>query len=105
MYGSVARARLKEGTTDAQLKELIDTMQTDRPAGAAALLVYRSTDDRNELWICGAFESEEAYRNNARTPEQNARFERMVAILDGPPQWHDGDVLAVVATDKVRTPA
>ena len=102
MFGSVARMRLKESVTDAQLQELVDTMTKDRPPSGVALLLYRSSSNPRELWVAGAFESREAYNANANTPEQNARFQRLSALLDGPPEWHDGDVLVAVATDRVR---
>lgn len=103
MYGTIARARLKDGVTEAEVDELLERMQSERPAAAVALTVYRSSSDPRELWICGVFESREAYTANAETAEQNARFERMAALMEGPPEWHDGDVLALIATDRVRS--
>jgi hypothetical protein len=38
------------------------------------------------------FESKEAYRANAESPEQNARYEQYVQLLDGPPEWNDGEI-------------
>jgi len=92
MFGTVARSRLKEGITVDQLKEQF-SRGDGQPAGAVALLVFQSANDPREVWIASAFESRETYFKNADSPEQQARFERMRDMLEGPPEWHDGDVV------------
>ena len=44
-------------------------------------------------YVAVAFESEEAYRNNAATPEQDAWYRRMLEHLEGDPEWHDGEIV------------
>jgi quinol monooxygenase YgiN len=102
MFGTVSRSRLKEGVTVDQLKELF-AGEDGRPAGSVSLLVFQSSSDPRELWIASAFESREAYTKNADSPEQNARFERMRELMEGAPDWHDGEV--IVARTDSRTPA
>jgi hypothetical protein len=41
------------------------------------------------------FESKEAYWANAQSPEQNARFLQLRALLLDDPQWHDGVIVSV----------
>ncbi|HEY6378926.1 MAG TPA: hypothetical protein VI316_07080 [Candidatus Dormibacteraeota bacterium] len=103
MFGTISRWRLKEGVTEQQLAEFVDSMRADRPASAVALVVLRSASDPREMWIAGAFESRAAYDANAASPEQNARFERVRALMEGAPEWHDGDVLAAYHRDQVTT--
>ena len=94
MFGTIARSRLKEGVTVDQLKQVFS--DEDRPASSVSLLVFQSTKDPQEIWIATAFESREAYTKNADSPEQNARFERMRALMEGAPEWHDGEVIAAL---------
>ncbi|HEX6492182.1 MAG TPA: hypothetical protein VF112_01655 [Candidatus Dormibacteraeota bacterium] len=101
MFGTIARWRLKPSVTDEQLNEVLGMMRDDRPASSVAILVFRSATDPREIWVAGAFESREAYVANAATPEQNARFERIRALIDGEPEWHDGDVLFAAAEQRV----
>jgi hypothetical protein len=39
------------------------------------------------------FSSKEAYVKNAESPEQNSRYEAFMELLEGPPEWHDGEVV------------
>jgi quinol monooxygenase YgiN len=92
MFGTVARFRLKEGATVDQLNA-ITAGADDRPAGSVALLVFQSDKDPRELWIATAFENRDSYFKNADSPEQNARFEKMKELMEGAPEWHDGEVV------------
>jgi quinol monooxygenase YgiN len=95
MFGTVARFRLKQGATVDQLNATTD--MEDRPPGSVALLVFQSEKDPQEVWIATAFESREAYMKNADSPEQNARFEKMRELMDGAPEWHDGEVVTAIS--------
>lgn len=92
MFGTVSRTRLKEGVTIDQVKEQFGD-SGDQPPGSVALLVFQSEKDPRDLWLAVAFESREAYFKNADSPEQNARFEKMQQLVEGPPEWHDGNVI------------
>ncbi|HKB46147.1 MAG TPA: hypothetical protein VKC57_00515 [Ktedonobacterales bacterium] len=39
------------------------------------------------------FESRAAYRANAESPEQDACYQQLLAVLAAPPEWHDGTVV------------
>jgi len=103
MFGSISRWRLKEGVTEQQVAEFVQQLNADRPASAVALVLLRSASDPRELWVAGAFESRAAYEANSASPEQNARFERIRALMEGAPEWHDGDVLVAAHRDQVST--
>jgi quinol monooxygenase YgiN len=100
VFGTIARSRLKEGVTVDQLKEQFAGVE-DRPAGAVSLLVFQSANDPREVWIASAFESRDAYFKNADSPEQKARFEQMRSLVDGQPEWHDGDVVVAISGGRV----
>lgn len=98
MFGTISRVRLKEGVTIDELKAQFN--DEDRPASSLALIALQSVDDPREVWVASAFESREAYFQNADSPEQNARFERMQQLVEGgAPEWHDGNVV-VLATER-----
>jgi quinol monooxygenase YgiN len=99
MFGTVARSRLKDGVTADQLKQLF--AGDDGPPGSLSVLVFQATSDPREIWIVGAFESRDTYQKNSDSPEQQARFERMSALMEGPPEWHDGEVLVARGEGRV----
>lgn len=99
MFGTVARSRLKDGVTVEQLKAQFADPD-DRPASAVALLIFQSASDPREIWIASVFESRDAYTANAESADQQARFERMRALMEGQPEWHDGEVLFALAENR-----
>ena len=92
MYGSVSRWRVKEGKQD-ELEQLMNEVTNEQMPGSLGVTVYRADADSREYWICGRWESCEAYTANSATPEQDARFRRLRALLDGDPEWHDGEII------------
>ena len=94
MYGTVARMRVKPGVA-AQLEALSTRMAGEEAGspGYVAQYVYRMDADPDELYLAVIFASREAYQANAAIPDQTARYEEMVALLAGPPEWHDGEVI------------
>lgn len=92
MYGSVSRWRVKEGKGP-EMERLADELMKDRPSGAVSVSVYRSDNDPNEYWVAGMFSSREAYAANSATPEQGERFSQLRALMDGDPEWHDGEIV------------
>jgi len=92
MYGTIARLHPRPGTIDELLK-LGESM------GAAPMAGYRSSylfrPDRNPyfretLFLVAVFEDADAYRANAASPEQDARYQEMRALLEDEPDWLDG---------------
>ncbi len=92
MYGSVSRWRIKEGKQD-ELAQLMDELAKEPSPGSRGVTVYHADADPNEYWVCGVWESREAYTSNSATPEQDARFRRLRALMDGDPEWHDGEII------------
>ncbi len=92
MYGSISRWRVNEGK-ESQLEQLAGEVVNERAPGSRAVYMYRADSDPREYWIAGVLESREAYTSNGATPEQNARFERLRALLESDPEWHDGEII------------
>ena len=91
MYGTVARLHLKPGM-EPQMQELMQEYERLALRGHVRTTVYRMDAGSNEYYMAVVFEDRESYRANAASPDQHDRYERMVAILDGEPGWHDGEV-------------
>ena len=92
MYGTVARMKAKPGTGDL-LAEMGHQLSDDRPAGIVGTWVYQMDADANEYIMAVAFESREAYRANADSPEQDARYQELRALLEDDPEWNDGEIV------------
>jgi heme-degrading monooxygenase HmoA len=95
MYGTVARMRLKPGA-EAAMQALSQEYEGLRIPGYVATYVYRMDADPNEYYLATIWASKDAYLANANSPEQHARYLKMVELLEGPPEWHDG---AIVSSD------
>lgn len=92
MYGTVARMRLKAGS-EARMQELMREYEELDVPGFVRSTVYRMDADPNEFYLVVEFEDQESYRANAQSPEQDERYRQMVDLLDGEPEWHDGEVI------------
>ena len=93
MYGTVALLRIKPGA-EQQLMDEMKTFEAQRVPGFISSTVYRTDADPQMCYLTVMFESKEAYWENARSPEQDARFQAMRAHLAADPEWHDGEIIA-----------
>jgi len=91
MYGTVARFRVRPGMED-RLQEL-EREQGPAVPGMVFQHVYQMDTDPRELYLVVAFESREAYRANATSPEQNERYQQYRELLETEPEWHDGEIV------------
>ena len=91
MYGTVARMRLKPGAEE-KMRELMRSYETLNIPGQRATYVYRMENDPNMFMMAVIFDDRASYVANANSPEQNARYLQMVDLLEGPPEWHDGEI-------------
>ena len=91
MFGTVGRLKVKPGKLD----ELIKTMNEDQREveGSLGFYVYKVEGKENELILAVAFRDKESYFKNADDPAQDEAYRKMVALLDGPPTWEDGEII------------
>jgi quinol monooxygenase YgiN len=94
MYGTVARMRVKPGAA-AQLEGQLQEYATLRVPGFVATYIYHTDADPDVQFMAVIFASKDAYQTNAESPEQDARYQRMRALLADDPEWHDGEIVAV----------
>jgi quinol monooxygenase YgiN len=93
MYGTIARFRVKPGMEE-QLMQVGLEEQAAQIPGWIAQYVYRMDANPNEYYLVVIFESKEAYIANAGSPEQDARYRTIRALLEDDPDWHDGEIVA-----------
>ena len=92
MYGTVARMRIKPGMEE-RLKQVgRQAAEADIP-GFVFEHVYRLDGKSNEYVLVVGFENKAAYDANAKSPEQHARYMEYRALLDGEPEWQDGEIV------------
>ena len=94
MYGSMFKMRPKAGKAG----ELRDVMlaRTRKPLGMVAAYLLKE-DAGGAVWGFGVFADEKTYRDNANDPAQGVEYEKMRALLEADPEWHDGSI------DQLRT--
>jgi len=92
MYGTIARMRLKPGM-EKQLLEQFRIFVAAKVPGSVTVYCYRMDTNPNEYYMAAVFSSKEAYQANAESPEQDARYRWMLSLLDGEPEWHDGEII------------
>ena len=92
MYGSIFRMKVKPGKTGDVIavfehwaKEMLPSIK-----GHVAGYVLQPDSKVNELVGVAVFKDEQAYRANAGTPQQNAWYETLRALLTADPVWEDG---------------
>lgn len=91
MFGSVFRMQAQPGKK-AELMRLMMEEDAQTPAGMVAAYAFDTGGD--EVWGVAVFESEQAYRANAESPEQDAEYRQWRALLVADPEWHDGAISA-----------
>lgn len=92
MYGTVAKMRVKPGMVE-KMRDLAGNDEVMRIPGLVSTTVYQMDSDPNSLIMAVVFTDKDAYVKNANSPEQNARYEEFAALLEGPPEWNDGQVI------------
>lgn len=91
MFGTIARMRVKPGA-DALLQAW-ERAFTTPIEGHVHTTVYRDANEDDIYWMAVVFDSEEAYRRNAASPEQHRRWQQLRSALAADPEWHDGHVV------------
>ena len=91
MFGTVGRMKVKPGKLD----ELMATMDEDQRDvdGSVAYYVYKVEGKENEIILAVVFRDKESYFKNADDPSQDVMYRKLVALLEGPPTWEDGEII------------
>ncbi len=98
MYGTVARMRLKQGK-EAEMSGLLREFDTMKVPGAISDYLFRMDEDSNEYYLVVVFADRERYMANADSAEQDARYQKLRALLQDDPEWHDGEIVHYVSCE------
>ena len=105
MYGTIGRFRIKAGM-EGRFRQLIaeqaPAFEAGHVPGFIASYSYRTDADPNDYYIAVVFASKEAYLANAQNPEQDARYRQWLPLLEGEPEWHDGEIVGGYALKEPR---
>jgi hypothetical protein len=91
MYGTIAKLRLKPG-----MESELERLSREHTANIEEIRfehVFRMDSDPQDAYLVVGFDSKAAYRANAESPEQHARYEAYRALLERDPEWHDGEIV------------
>ena len=90
MYGTIMRGRVKAGQREA-LESLVMGWPDQRgePDGYHSSELAWEDKDPERLVLVVHFRDKASYVANAESPEQNTKYQRMLELLDGEPEWID----------------
>ena len=92
MYGTVARMRVKPGLVN-QFQEWMRQEEARSVPGYKTSCTYQMDADPTTMFVAIVLESREAYVANAQSPQMDARYHELLALLEEPPEWHDGQII------------
>lgn len=102
MYGTVAHMRMKPGMEDKMASHMKEYESLNIP-GSIGEFVYRMDSDPNECYLAVLFDSRQSYEANANSPEQDARYRKLLDLLVSEPEWHDGEIVYSNITSQIPT--
>ena len=98
MFGTIGHARAKSGH-DGELRAMLEEWKTSIrpkvPGTFIELSGHRESDPESIVFVALA-QDEQAYRNLADLPEQDAFYRRMLEHLEAEPTWEDVEMDVVV---------
>ncbi len=94
MFGTIFRARPKQGKTD-EIFKLMEEEGSARMRSVKGFRVsYTLQESNGVVWGVAVFDDEATYRANASDPEQDKWYQKFRALLEADPEWHDGTIRA-----------
>ena len=94
MYGTIARLHPSPGKLD-ELKAFARRFESGErvPAGFRHAFVFTPDTDPYDVptvFLVAVFDDRASYVANADSPEQDAEYRQLRALLEDDPQWMDG---------------
>jgi len=78
---------------EGRLNELVRSYGQLKIPGHVNTTVFRMDANPSELLMTVVFDGKDSYVKNADSPEQERRYRQMLELLQGEPEWHDGEVI------------
>ncbi|HEU5001154.1 MAG TPA: antibiotic biosynthesis monooxygenase [Actinomycetota bacterium] len=90
MYGTIMRARVKADAREAFERTMAEWEERrGSPDGYHSSEIAWEEADPNRVVLVVHFRDKESYVANAQSPDQDAEYQEMVKLLEGPPEWID----------------
>jgi hypothetical protein len=89
MYGTVAKLKILPGKE----KDMMNFGNQVRPPGMVFEHIYKLDSGDNEYMMVVGFESKEAYKKNAESPQMNQDYLEYRKLLAADPEWQDGEII------------
>ncbi|HLI56371.1 MAG TPA: antibiotic biosynthesis monooxygenase [Actinomycetota bacterium] len=89
MYGTIMRARLKPGARERFEAAMVQWNRRETPDGYHSSEIAWEEADPDRVVMIVHFRDRESYRANAESPEQDAEYRELVALLEAEPEWID----------------
>ena len=91
MYGTISRMRVKAGCREALVKFM--EVALNLPDSYIGRVMYQMDDDPDVFYMASVFDSKEGYFTHSDKPETHAIYLQLLELLEGEPQWHDGEIV------------
>jgi hypothetical protein len=91
VFGSVFKIRPKPGKFDA-IMEMNQREYRERGTIAGWQSSHVLRESSGDVWILAIFDSEDSYRKNAASPDQDKRYRQLREMIEADPEWHDGTI-------------
>ncbi|TME49281.1 MAG: hypothetical protein E6I33_01070 [Chloroflexi bacterium] len=91
MYGTIMRARVKDGRKaeyERTMKEMVPSAE-EYGRGLHSIEVAWEDNDPQRIVMIIHFRDRESYIANANRPETDTDYRRQLEFLDGEPEWID----------------
>lgn len=92
MYGTVSRYRLKPGKEQEAIT-ISGEIARNPSSGFVGTYTFRLDSGDNEYITAAVWSDRETYQRNSNSQQQQRWFQRVSQLMDGDPQWHDGEVI------------
>lgn len=95
MFGTIGRVKVQSGKLDdlIAIGERWGRERGPNVPGAIGAWWFQSDGDPNEVTIVAIFRDRDTYFANASSPEQDAWYQQMRALLTEEPVWNDGAIV------------
>ncbi len=88
LYGTIAKMKVLPGK-----EEELKNMGQQQPPGLVFEHIYKLDSGNNEYLMVVGFESKEAYKTNAESPEMHQMYLEYRKFLAADPEWQDGEII------------
>ena len=78
---------------EGKLDDIMKEYEQLKIPGHITTHVYKMDSNPTEFYLVTLFDSRDSYVANANSPDQDARYRRMMDIMASEPEWHDGEVI------------